>query len=291
MNLVRAPSLRSSLTATTPIAAQCLAREARMPPFSSTRVWIGERPLFAMVVSVLLKTVVPILARVAGHNDLSRNSMSHVMGQDSVCVAMDFPGWMEAATTMFFVTGLVDCWVVLSTMQHYHDKRGRKTWSPLLVVFVACLVICLQGVFLIGVWNPTQDHHSVTVFKHAMPYALMRLGLVCFFLFLLVALRPGRDWKHFMKFHVLGILVMLTVTMAVAHTFWAFSILLSSDANTLDEQAAIAEDMPNKRYALFKIVELASIVFLIMGLLFHPLGWPGSVECVSKDNGIPGTTS
>mmetsp|Transcript_42856 Transcript_42856/g.100097 ORF Transcript_42856/g.100097 Transcript_42856/m.100097 type:complete len:113 (+) Transcript_42856:57-395(+) len=77
-----------------------------------------EKPLFQMGCGILLGLIVPVVARLAGNNDPNENQISHVFGQESICVAMDFPGWVEVATVMFFFAGLLHSYAMIKVYQH-----------------------------------------------------------------------------------------------------------------------------------------------------------------------------
>lgn len=235
-----------------------------------------EKPLFVMSMSVIMKLAVPVMARFAGNIDAQENSVTHIFGQGYICVAMDFLGWMEAASIMFFLTGLLDCWAVVDTLRRYRESNGskdvRKGWNPQCTVFAALLMACFQGFFLVSIWNPTKDHNSPNVFMHALPYVMLRVGYFSLVLFLMLCFPPGKDSRHSMKFGVLSIVSLVTLLVAQVYVFWAFAVLVSNDASSLHEQALIAKDMPGWRFPFLRMFEMAAVIFLVIVLLVHPLG-------------------
>eukprot|EP00438_Fugacium_kawagutii_P005488 Skav209956 [mRNA] locus=scaffold2335:72694:89070:- [translate_table: standard] len=95
-------------------------------------------------VSLMTMMIVPVLAKIAGNNDPDENAVSHVFGQGSVCVAMDFPGWFEAATVVFFLAGISSGYAVYTIYKHCKELWGGKQLG--LSVFMG-MVILLMNLF------------------------------------------------------------------------------------------------------------------------------------------------
>ena len=62
---------------------------------------------------------------------MQKNALSHVFGQSSLCVAMDFPGWSEAALIVFLLSGsrqksakLDDAFKATPFTFHLHEKHS-----------------------------------------------------------------------------------------------------------------------------------------------------------------------
>ena len=149
-----------------------------------------EKPLFLMGCNIVVALIVPITARLAGNADPDENQISHVFGQGSICVAMDFPGWAEAATTMFFITGLLHSYAMIKVYHHCKSEWEGKNSKRCLTAFVAFQILLVNCFWLVGMFNPVLDHSVATVFAHTIPYVGLQ---VCFFfwvIFLLAFVRP-----------------------------------------------------------------------------------------------------
>eukprot|EP00434_Breviolum_minutum_P021152 symbB.v1.2.018664.t1/scaffold1499.1/size115214/6 len=81
---------------------------AAMPLVASIKTCVQSlfsMPFKVLGVNILVMLFVPALAKLAGNHDPDANAISHVFGQETICVAMDFPGWREPATVIFFLSG------------------------------------------------------------------------------------------------------------------------------------------------------------------------------------------
>lgn len=61
------------------------------------------------------------------------NAISHLFGQTSICVAMDFPGWFEAAGVCFFIAGLFHAFALYQIYRYCKGLWGGtlgKLGSP-----------------------------------------------------------------------------------------------------------------------------------------------------------------
>jgi len=79
-----------------------------MPLLASIKTCVQSlfsMPFKVLGVNILIMLFVPALAKLAGNHDPDANAISHVFGQETICVAMDFPGWREAANVIFFLSG------------------------------------------------------------------------------------------------------------------------------------------------------------------------------------------
>ena len=171
--------------------------------FRASVQYVLEKPLFLMGCNILLGLVVPIAARLAGNNDPYDNQISHVFGQGSICVAMDFPGWMEAATTMFFFTGLLHSYGMIKIYQHCKREWEGENSKKFLLAFVAFEIFCVNCFWLVGLFSPVLDHSIDTVYAHSIPYVALQMCFFFWVIFLIAFVRPtgvGKiravSWQH-----------------------------------------------------------------------------------------------
>ncbi|CAE7608643.1 DnaJ-1 [Symbiodinium sp. CCMP2456] len=147
--------------------------------------YVLEKPLTLMGCSIILSLVVPIVARLAGNNDPDENSISHVFGQGSICVAMDFPGWVEAATVMFFITGLMHGYAIYKVYRHCQSEWQGKFSKRFLQAVAAFVILTTNCFWLVGVFSPVLSHRVDTVFAHSIPYVGLQIGFWCWAIFLM----------------------------------------------------------------------------------------------------------
>ena len=152
--------------------------------------YVVEKPLTLMACNIILSLIVPIAARLAGNNDPEENAISHVFGQGSICVAMDFPGWMEAATTMFFFSGLLHGYAIVKVYQHCKNEWQGRCSKICLVAFTAFMILCVNCFWLVGIFSPVLDHSIDTVFAHSIPYVALQISFWCWAIFLMAFVRP-----------------------------------------------------------------------------------------------------
>ena len=151
-----------------------------------------EKPLFQMGCGILLGLTVPVVARLAGNNDPNENQISHVFGQDSICVAMDFPGWVEVATIMFFFAGLLHSYAMIKVYQHCKSEWKAESSKRWLLAFVAFEILCVNCFWMVGLFSPVLDHSVGQVFAHTIPFIVFQFFFF-FWVIFLMAFVPPKD--------------------------------------------------------------------------------------------------
>ena len=151
-----------------------------------------EKPLFQMGCGILLGLIVPVVARLAGNNDPNENQISHVFGQESICVAMDFPGWVEVATVMFFFAGLLHSYAMIKVYQHCKSEWKAESSKRCLLAFVAFEILCVNCFWMVGLFSPVLDHSVGQVFAHTIPFIVFQFFFF-FWVIFLMAFVPPKD--------------------------------------------------------------------------------------------------
>lgn len=257
----------------------------------SWRDFFVKRPCFVMFLAVALQVVVPALARIDGNLDYHQNSMFHIFGSSSICVAMDFPGWAQAATVCFFLGGCANCWALLQIFGRYNRYSNRseeKKWSASLTVFAAFELMCFFSLFMVGLFNPVNGHDDVWVMFHALPYITLRLGYFLLFIWMNVWYPPKPEWRHVVKFRVCSILCAIVATGAQAYTILGYGVLVPNNADTIAKQAALAGEFLAERYPLLRVTEIAAVVLAVLTLLAHPLGPTGRPDMLPEASDVEG---
>ncbi|CAE7192006.1 unnamed protein product [Symbiodinium natans] len=208
----------------------------------------------------------------AGNNDPQENALSHVFGQQSVCVAMDFPGWSQAALAAFLLSGFIDGWVVIQVYRHcvstWSEAGASKASCRMLAGFFTFVVLCLNSFWLVYFWNPVDNHSPATVVAHTIPYLCLQVGYFLFVAFLLAALRPtsvGTCRK--VSWYVLLSIYFLLKVANICVTLWTFSELLEEGVQ-LGGQSS--HKGPKVRFAATRVLEPGAILALALLLLLHP---------------------
>merc|ERR1719232_799277 len=88
--------------------------------------FVRGHPTLIVALAAILRLVVPAIAKLAGNVDPNENAISHVYGQQTICVAMDFPGWWEAASASFFVAGLMDAFAFIQFYRIVRLPSGEE---------------------------------------------------------------------------------------------------------------------------------------------------------------------
>ncbi|CAK9036364.1 unnamed protein product, partial [Durusdinium trenchii] len=200
----------------------------------SAMQWISSKPLKLMGGSLLLKLVVPIIAHLAGNVDPNENAISHAFGQSSLCVAMDFPGWYEAALVVFLVAGLMDEYALFAVWWHFKEEwkasRGKVLGLHVLMVFLA---LCFGCFFMVSFWNPAASHDSNTVVAHTIPYLGLQLGYFTLALFVCLALPIEASTCQKVSLYVSLFLYLLLQVANLVVILWTFAELSEQAKSTL----------------------------------------------------------
>ncbi|CAE7445481.1 DnaJ-1 [Symbiodinium pilosum] len=203
-------------------------------------------------------------ARLAGNNDPNENQISHVFGQGSICVAMDFPGWMEIATIMFFITGLLHSYAMIKVYQHCKSEWEGKNSKRCLAAFVAFQILLVNCFWLVGIFNPVVDHSVDTVFAHSIPYVGLQ---VCFFfwvIFLLAFVHPTGVGRYLFSAAYVASQIFTLVLI-----FWTFAELAQPDVETAGPNR-FKGPLPREGRIL-PLSEPVSLIFRLGCFFLHPL--------------------
>lgn len=228
--------------------------------------WISSKPLKLMGGSLLLKLVVPIIAHLAGNVDPNENAISHAFGQSSLCVAMDFPGWYEAALVVFLVAGLMDEYALFAVWWHFKEEwkasRGKVLGLHVLMVFLA---LCFGCFFMVSFWNPAASHDSNTVVAHTIPYLGLQLGYFTLALFVCLALPIEASTCQKVSLYVSLFLYLLLQVANLVVILWTFA--------ELSEQGQVNGSYkgPKARVSFLRSFEPLTILGVFVVLVLHPL--------------------
>lgn len=251
-----------------------------MKNFSATeaKAWMERQPLLVMAAVLPLNLVVPLIAKIAGNDDPMKNSISHVFGQQSICVAMDFPGWMEAATVVFFLTGLTITWAV---MQVYLYMRQRKTAqgedvSPAMLAVVGFQIVTCNCLWMLGLFNPTKKVDSTTVILHTVPYLLQFYSRPVWLAFLAWHL-PLFDTSR--RFRVMWCFASSFVCVLCIYSsstiIWSF---VEMHTHGISDPTSQPHEWPTERMPTIAVTltEYLALPTFVTALLLHPLGVRGT---------------
>jgi hypothetical protein len=260
-----------------------------MKNFSATgaKAWMERRPLLVMAAVLPLNLVVPLIAKIAGNEDPMKNSISHVFGQQSICVAMDFPGWMEAATVVFFLTGLTITWAV---MQVYRYIRQRKTAqgedaSPAMLAVVGFQIVTCNCLWMLGLFNPTRKTDSTTVILHTVPYLLQFYSRPVWLAFLAWHL-PLFDTSR--RFRVMwccaSTFVFALCIYSSSTIIWSF---VEMHTHNISDPMSQPHEWPTERMPTIAVTltEYLALPTFVTALFLHPLGILGTHCSDSGDSG------
>lgn len=210
-------------------AASSVAWNGLAQIFAAPIAWCHQRPLFVMGVCAMIKGCVPAVAKIAGNIDFHRHERSHMFGYGAICVAVDFPGWREVSSILWFFSGLVDAWVVVTVCGRV-QQQGAQVSRVGLIMLQVFLMTCFSLFWTTGLeplFNKNQnmnhmdhmdmnmghemnnmggmdmghmEHSGLGLVVHHAPFILMRYGYVVWVIFLAIKLPPdsfGRRLKVF----------------------------------------------------------------------------------------------
>lgn len=228
------------------------------------------RPLALAYMGNVVAMIVPLLARAVGNYDLTENSIVHVFGQATLCAAMDYPGWLEAAAFGFFVAGLM--WSVGA----YQVISFVKKTSPrhkFLNALLAFMVLASMSFLSVGFSNPTSDPDDVSVaIQHSVPYVVLQVAGVVWRVFLIVYFQPAR-----VLFGVKLLWNVCAVLHAVCLAFQVIIFVISlHEMNTLGEKLTETEhEFPYDRLSFMQWMEYPFVVSGLLVAFAHPTTWRG----------------
>lgn len=223
------------------------------------------RPFTVLGVNIIVVLIVPAIARLAGNSDPDENAISHVFGQASICVAMDFPGWVEAATTIFFFSGLSSGYAVYTIYLHCKEMWGGKQVP--LSIFMGTVILLMNLFWMVGLFNPVTDHSYGRVLAHTLPYLGLQLAFFALMVFVLIALRPvcGKcrrvSWYTMTVLYMLGQLLIWSV---IIYTFVDFAQHQGTGENGY-------KGPMNRNAHIFAYFEPGTLLFRWLALMLHPL--------------------
>jgi len=185
------------------------------------------RPALVVAASQALRLVVPLVARLAGNVDPDENAISHVFGQQTICVAMDFPGWWEAACTSFLVAGLMDAFAFAQLYRivlqlRYGEDDVPKLRRGLLATF--CMLMALMSSLIYLMDNPVATPTSNSALWHSVPYVMLQIQRTFFIIFLLACLRSNDAIASVkVAWHAAAVITVAFYVMAVIGIAWTFA--------------------------------------------------------------------
>lgn len=236
---------------------------------------LWARPFTVLGVNIVVVLIVPGIARLAGNNDPDENAISHVFGQASICVAMDFPGWFEAATTIFFFSGLSSGYAVYEIYRHCKEMWGGKQLP--LGIFMGAVILLMNLFWMVGLFNPVTDHSYGRVLAHTLPYLGLQLAYFALMVFVLIALRPVCGKCRRVSWYAVTVVYMLGQLLGwfmIIYTFVEFARHEGTGENGYKG--------PMNRYAhVFAYAEPGILLFRWLSLMLHPLKLEASPK--SKD--------
>jgi len=274
--------LAQAIFASSDSGASWLNMEARKAPAVE---FLKGRPMLILVLAAIFKLVVPGIAKVAGNRDPDENAISHVFGQQTICVAMDFPGWFEAAGTCFFVAGLMEAYALFRvyriSLLQCGPNEATQLRKCLLAAFFALMAVLSNGFSTIVLFgSPVATPTASTVLWHTVPYVLLQIERILFMLFLLAYMRSN-DSVACVKvaWHVTTILAVASFIVAVLGIAWTLAEMSASRVLHLLEESF---DSPFKRHAFFGINEYIFTLCSLAAMLLHPLGLRGGLHCPAE---------
>eukprot|EP00490_Sorites_sp_Unknown_P010523 CAMPEP_0114668698 /NCGR_PEP_ID=MMETSP0191-20121206/36730_1 /TAXON_ID=126664 /ORGANISM="Sorites sp." /LENGTH=254 /DNA_ID=CAMNT_0001922425 /DNA_START=54 /DNA_END=818 /DNA_ORIENTATION=+ len=225
---------------------------------------VFARPFLVLGVNIVLMLIVPVLARLAGNNDPDANAISHVFGQASICVAMDFPGWFEAAGTIFFFTGIVSGYAVYKVYAHCKELWGGKQIG--LTIFMGIVIVMMNLFWMVGLFNPVLNHSYGTVLAHTLPYLGMQLAFYSLIIFEVIMLPPVCGKCRKVTWYILVSLGLLGQTLVMSIIVYTLIDFASHPHETgVDQYKG-----PLNRYQL-TFLEPLNLFFRWLSLMIHPL--------------------
>lgn len=252
-----------------------------------------SRPFLIMALAIPMRQIVPAVARSVGNEDPDMHSMSHLLGQESVCSAMDFKGWMEAAGAAFIVAGLLD---MLGLYQTHRTCIGDPAeGKPLKRCTDLTVFLCLEA-FLVAsamlVTAATLISHideSYNVLVHSIPYVVHQVSRWLFDVFLLVRLPPADVSRTLMftwycltvfsvSWYFLGVsrIVATYIEMEAKGMDMGMEMDMGMGHGGAHRRLQEQHVFPMERLDALKLNEFALGVAHWVVLLLHPLAWRGA---------------
>mmetsp|Transcript_121527 Transcript_121527/g.170985 ORF Transcript_121527/g.170985 Transcript_121527/m.170985 type:complete len:264 (-) Transcript_121527:165-956(-) len=243
-----------------------------MPVVASIKTCVQSlfsMPLKVLGVNILIMLFVPALAKLAGNHDPDANAISHVFGQETICVAMDFPGWREAANVIFFLSGISGGYAVYTIYLHCKTVWGGKQFG--LFIYTLWVIILMNLLWMVGLFDVVTYHNFGTVLAHTLPYVGIQVAFLSFIGFILLCLRPtdcGKCQQVFWYITTVGyLLLQLFLLGVVIYTF----IDYSQSPNRSETGENHYRGIMNRHSQFFSILEPASLAFRWFSLMLHPL--------------------
>ena len=197
--------------------------------------------------------------------DPEKNSLSHVFGQSSICVAMDFPGWAEAGFVTFMLSGFLDTYVVFVVFRHvktrWQEAGATNCAMNALVVLAVWLSLCFNSFFCVFFSNPVTHHRAEIIVLHTVPYLAVQVGFTCLILFQLKFLRPDAAKCQKIAWYVFVGLYLVQQTLNYVVVIWSLAEVWGQTLSTYQG--------PKVRYQVFRVLEPGGILCLMISFCLH----------------------
>lgn len=255
--------------------------------------FVRGRPALVVAVSQVLRLVVPFVAKLAGNVDPDENAISHVFGQQTICVAMDFPGWWEAACTSFLVAGLMDAFAFAQLYRivlrlRYGEDDVPKMRRGLLATFCMLMALMSNSFSLIYLMdNPVATPTANSALWHSVPYVMLQIQRTFFIMFLLACLRSNDAIASVkVAWHAAAVITVASYVMAVIGIALTFAEM--SENGMVKHLREEDFDYPYERYKFLGVNEYIFTFGNLLTMLLHPLGLRGGpAEAPGKHGTVP----
>lgn len=240
-----------------------------------SRSFVTGHPFLILAFSAISRLVVPLIAKLAGNRDPDENAISHVFGQQTICVAMDFPGWFEAAGAVFIVAGLMDAFAFYQFYRIGWKMYGiedvpelRKRLFAMFCTLMAIMSNLVPVMFFVD--NPVATPTANSVLLHTVPYVTLQIQRVFFNMFLLAYARSyDANVCVQVAWHTAAILCIASYVVSVIGIIWTFSEMSDSGVEHLLEEDF---ESPFERHTFFGTNEYMFTACNLLAMLLHPLG-------------------